>query len=165
MAGSFRKDKTTSANTAIMTAGGIVQGLIAAGKVTSLPKAVEAFDTLFDAALSKAGPVVDADNALFAEVEAAAPAPAAKSSGGGAKRGGSKGGQKPADAAGSLSLNSGPFKGQTIEDVYGLDAEAAKGEFGYTHGDGAAYITYLTTEDNPNSYTRDAAAAFLEQAA
>jgi hypothetical protein len=169
----FRKDRTTSANTAIMTAGGIVSSLIEAGKVTTLPKAAEAFELLFDAALAKATPVVDADNALFAEVEAAEAAdrkarPAAKASSGTKSSGGSKksgGGQKPQDAGGTLTMNSGPFKGETIEDIYGLDEDTAKDNFGYTRGAGSAYVEYLSTDENPNEYTRAAAGAFLEQVA
>lgn len=162
---SFRKDKTTGAQTALNAAGSVTAALVTAGKVTTLPKAIEALVSLFEAGLEGISPIVDADNELFAAVEAAAPAaPAAKSSGGGAKRA-SKGGAKPADAAGSLSMNSGPFKGQTIEDIYGFDAETAREQYGYTRGEGADYVSYLSTEENPNSYTRDAATAFLAQVA
>ncbi len=154
MAG-FRKDKTTAAQTSANVAGGVTQSLIAAGLITDVAEAKAAVVELTESLLGVLGPVVDADNALFAEVEAAAPATTSKSK---AKSNSAGSGSND---VGSLELNSGKFAGQTIAAVYEMDEETASSQFAYAKGPGSAYIKWLTTQANPNPYTRDKAAEFL----
>lgn len=153
MAG-FRKDTTTSANTAIMTAGAEVAALLAAGVVQTVEDAVAAGEAIFDSYLAKAQPVVDADNALFASVE-----------GEGVASG--KSGKPVAVAAnpGDQVFQGGKFKGCSIAEVYAMTPEQAT-EKGHTYGAGATYIVnYVATDKNTNETTRTAAKAFLAAAA
>ena len=151
---SFRKDKTTSANTAIMTAGGVVEALVGQGIVTA-DILVEVFERFVDSALAKASPVVDADNALFAAVEAAeGGAPRQRSS---AAKAETPTASNPADQV----FPGGKFKGCTISEVYALTEAEAKAK-GHTYGPGATYIdNYAATDKNTNEQTREAAKRFL----
>jgi len=161
----FRKDKTTAAQTASNTAGVITAANIAATDGMTASAAAKYAVTVFEALFEVLSPVVDADNKLFAEQEEAAPAPKSsggsktKSSGGSGRSGGGK--KFTLDEALELELNSGKFKGQTLGDVYNMDADEAA-EYGHREGEaGKSYVKWLTTEKNPNSYTRDAALALI----
>lgn len=165
----FIKDKATSANAAIMSSSDIVAALVTAGKVTTVAKAVEAAETLFDAFLVKAGEVVDADNEAFAAADTRGGGddekPARKSSGSSSKSSTSKGKGSSkraitAEDAATLELNSGPFKGLTMGEVMDLDEEAAE-EYEYDKGTGADYIGWLATSRNPNDFTRARAKALV----
>jgi hypothetical protein len=167
MAG-FRKDKTTAAQTAANVAGQVTSALVAQGSLDNgADAAAEAVVHIFNELFAVMGPVVDADNALFAEVEAATPAPAPKASGGskgsssrGRKTGGGKGGDITLEDALNLELTGrGVFAGETLRDVLSLSTEQCDSDYGYGDGekDGRDYIAYLATERNKNGYTRERA--------
>lgn len=145
MASGYRKDKTTSANAAVMTAGNIVANAgvdvdEAGEKVVAIAKAI------FEGFLSG---VVDSDNATFAEVEQTAP------------KASSKGATSTGDP-GDVQFTGGKFKGCTIREVYEMDSETAKETYGHQFGDGSSYIkNYVATSKNSIQATRDAATAFL----
>lgn len=152
MAG-FRKDVTTSANTAIMSSASLVGSLLSSGVISTVDEALDAAGKAFDMYLEKARPVVEADNALFAEVEGAGGTVSKLAS------------APSSDSPGDTAFTGGKFKGQTIAQVYGMTAEQAA-EFGHTYGAGSTYIVnYVATEKNSNGATRAAAQAYLAQVA
>jgi hypothetical protein len=61
---------------------------------------------------------------------------------------------------GRFRLKFGPFAGLTIAEAYKVKTPKAR-ELGYRHGDGRAYVYWLASEQNPNDYTRDRAAAYF----
>ena len=157
MAGSFRKDKTTGAQTALNAAGVVTAQLVATGVVKTTGAAVKALGELFDAGFEKVAPVTDADNALFAEVEKAAPKadPKAKSK----TTSKSKDDDGPtfkgdADEAAAMEFNSGKFKGLSIKEVDDLDEEDASA-YDY-NGPGSEYLDFIGSDKNKNPYTRSA---------
>jgi len=151
----FRKDKTTSANASLMTAGDIVAGLVAAGHIQTVVDAADALVDLAQRGLDFAGPVVDADNEVFKEAEASG---GSTGGGGGGK---SRGDAGVADDPGDTVFFGGKFKGCSIVEVYKMSVDEAKG-YNHQYGDGASYITnYVATTKNTNETTRDAAKAFL----
>lgn len=171
MAG-FRKDKTTSYNAALMTAGTVVEALIAAGVVKTVAAAGKALTEIVEAGFAGAAEIVDADNALFESVEQAdvkAPAKRSSSKPAGrkpaARKSSNSGGGSAAEQGGDLTLNSGKFKDLTIREVAELSEEEAA-DYGHRDGEaGITYVEWLASDRNRNSFTRDAAAAYLEEAA
>ncbi len=166
MAG-FRKDKTTSANTSIMTAGSVVSALIGAGVIKTVASAAKASEELFDAYFAKASPVVDEDNETFAAVEET------EAKGGGGKKTYSKSKKSDDDEDGTTAadpgdvrLKGGKFKGCTISEVYEMDSDEAGDTYGHRDGEaGSTYIEWLATSQNPNKFTRDKSKAYLKQVA
>lgn len=148
MASGYRKDKTTSANAAVMSAAGIVSredtGDQAGSDVGQ--RVVDIAKTIFEGFLSA---VVDGDNATFAEAETSAPASKAK-------------GATPTGDPGDVQFTGGKFKGCTIREVYEMDESTAKETYGHQFGDGSSYIkNYVATPKNSIQATRTAAEAFL----
>lgn len=158
MAG-FRKDKTTVAQTAANTAAEVTAALVGAGVIKTAAAADKYFNERSKGTFEALQVVVDADNAMFAEVEAAAPAP--KKSTSRSKKSTDEGDDRPFDDPGSIALKSGPFKDVTIAEVYGLSEDEAKETYGHKRGSGAAYIKWLATGSNPNPFTKKAASQFL----
>jgi hypothetical protein len=161
----FRKDKTTAAQTAANVAGAVTAANIAATDGMTASAASKYVNTIFEGLFELLAPVVDADNEVFAAQDEAAPAAKAASSGGKRSTGGAKtsgtGKKFTLEEAMELELNSGKFKGQTLGDVYAMDEDEAA-EYGHREGEpGKSYVKWLTTEKNPNSYTRDAAKAII----
>lgn len=61
---------------------------------------------------------------------------------------------------GNITLKSGAFAGLKLKQVYGLTTPEAL-KRGYTHGDGRAYVYWLTTSDNPSAFLREAASHYF----
>lgn len=152
MAG-FRKDKTTAAQTAANVAGAVTVARIASGEFAAGEDINTALVGTFQALYGELAPVVDGDNALFAEVEAAAPSTAKAT----------KKAETVVDPAapGDTVFTGGKFKGQSIKDVYEMSEDAAK-SFGHQYGAGSSYVTnYVATDKNSNEATRQAAQAYI----
>jgi hypothetical protein len=159
----FRKDKTTAAQTAANVAGAVTAANIAATDGMTATAAAKYVVTVFEALFEQLGPVVEADNLVFAEQDEVAPVRKSTTRSSGSTSSGSTGGGKKftAEEAAELVLNSGKYKKQTLGAVYQMDADEAA-EYGAREGEGGKeYVQWLTTEKNPNSYTRDAAKALI----
>lgn len=148
----YRKDKTTSANAAVMSAASIVSREDTAD-VTAEDigaRVVGIAKVIFEGLLSG---VVDADNALFEAEE---------TKGTTSTKGTSKKGATPAGEPGEVTFTGGKFKGCTIAEVYSMDEDTAKETYNHQYGDGAAYIkNYVATDKNTIASTREAAKNFL----
>lgn len=167
MAG-FRKDKTTAAQTAansaaVVTAAAIQKGTIDNGGEAAAEFAVVVFDALFD----RLAPVVDADNEVFAAVDAEqAPAAPRASSGTSTKSRSSKtGGNKGRSSGGGKSsvtlgdalntvLNFGAFEGETLAHLLDIGADEAHEDYGYRDGDadGRDYLAWLAGAKQKNDF-------------
>ena len=155
MAG-FRKDKTTGAQTALNVAGEVTAALVAAGKVTTVAKAVDALGELFAQGFDQVGPVVDADNEVFAAVDAAGGGSKPKAEKKASSKSDDDGPQFKGDAdeAGEMAFKTGKFKTLTIAEVDALDKEDAEA-YDYS-GSGSDYLDFIGSDKNKNSYTRSA---------
>lgn len=167
MAG-FRKDRTTAAQTSANVSGAVTGALIAAGIITTTEAAKEAVVDIFEALFDRLGPVVDADNELFAAVEAeaaAADASKPKSTKAAARQQAKAqtGDGEDSEDLGDIVLKSGKFKGCTLREVYMMSPEEASA-YGHRPGEpGLTYIKWLATAGNPNKWTRARAEAFLAE--
>lgn len=157
---SYRKDKTTVAQTAANDAAQVVAALITAGVIGDVDGAVSALSTIQGSLFELLAPVVDTDNALFAEVEASQPAAKPRASGGSRSGGGST----VVETDGSTVVSFGAFKdkGLTIADVFALSADEASAitDGGYAKA-GSEYITWMQGNDK-NPYMQKRATAFLD---
>lgn len=147
---SFRKDKTTVAQTSANAAASIVTGLATVGVVKTVAAAQKAFDELYQGFFTPLAEVVDADNEMFAEQEKAD----AKSGGskGGAKRSGKSGGGSAnisLDDALGMALNFGAFKTLTLQEVLDLSEEDAA-EYEYSKS-GREYLEWLSKNTDPKA--------------
>lgn len=79
------------------------------------------------------------------------------SSKGGTSKGRSKGKKFSVEDAEDLEMNSGPFRGQKLGTVVELSEGDALDDFSYTNGSGEDYIAFLSSANNRNGFTRDAA--------
>lgn len=61
---------------------------------------------------------------------------------------------------GNITLKSGAFAGLKLKQVYALSTPEAL-KRGYTHGDGRAYVFWLASPDNPNTFLRRAASHYF----
>lgn len=165
MAG-FRKDKTTAAQTAANGAAEVTAALVTAGVIGNTEDALAFADQMYDQTFAKLGEVVEADNEVFASVEAEQPkrsSGGSRSSGGGSRKS-SGAGSKP---AGEVELIFGAFKGLTLNEVYDLTEEQCA-EYGYPKADpgsksGRDYIVWLSkNEDEKASFIRGKALELLE---
>lgn len=179
MAG-FRKDHTTAAQTSANAAGVVVGAMVAKGITKDAGEAADAVVVIFDALFERISPIVDSDNALFAEVDAAQAAskPAKNTTTTGDKaytvsRGGTKGKSSGGAAfkgdlgdALSLVLNFGAFEGKTLEDLKGIDADDASENYGYRDGDadGTDYLKWLAGAKQKNGYVQGAARLVADDA-
>lgn len=169
----FRKDKTTAAQTAANGAATVTAALVTAGVIADTDTAMSFHDSLYDQTFAKLGSVVEGDNVVFAEAEAADPPKSSSRAGSGAARGragdakgGGKSGPKVLDDPGSMEFIFGSFKGLTIAEVYELDEDQCA-EYGYpSKGDpktGRDYIVWCSkNQDEKAAYSRTQALAFLE---
>jgi hypothetical protein len=153
----FRKDETGVAQTAANTAATLVAAAMTAGVITDVAEARAEFDAIRAATFADLALVVKADNALFASVEAAAPA--AKPSGK-ASSGGGKGNYDNASVVIEYGALKG--KGKTVAETYALSAAefSALTDGGYTKS-GAEYIEWMTGNDK-NPFMQKVANGFLE---
>jgi hypothetical protein len=162
----FRKDQTGVAQTAANTAATVVAAAITAGVITSMEDAKTEFDSIRLSTFTDLKTIVEADNVVFAEAEANAPAPQRRSTGGGGKP---SGGYAPPslDQALSCDLSFGKFKGVTLGELAKM-SKADTSEYGYETGDGVKYLTYLSTLDKvedgkkPNTFIASRAKVVLE---
>lgn len=153
MAG-YRKDKTTVAQTALNGASEVAAALVGAGLIKTVEEADAYINSRFESTFALLAPIVDADNALFAETEAVSPA---KSSGSKTVKA-----SKPGATPGETEFDGGKFKGCTISEVYAMTEDVAKNTYGHQYGAGSTYIlNYVATDKNTNPTTREAAKQFL----
>ena len=161
----FRKDQTGVAQTAANTAATVVAAAIGAGIITDMDAAKAEFDSIRAATFEDLKQVVEADNQVFAEAEANAPAPQRRSYGGGSKSGGYA--PPSLDQALSCDLSFGKFKGVTLGELAEMTSEQTA-EYGYETGNGVKYLTYLSTLDKvedgkkPNTFIASRAKVVLE---
>lgn len=161
----FRKDRTTAAQTAANGAATVTASLVTAGVIDNEDTALAFHAKLYSQTFAELGGVVDADNAMFAEVEASQPKQANR----GSQRsgGGNSGGSKSSKPAGEVELIFGAFKGLTLNEVYDLGEEQCA-EYGYPKADpgsktGRDYIVWLSkNEDEKASFIRGKALELLE---
>ena len=162
MAG-FRKDRTGVAQTAANNAGTVVAALVTAGVITDIETAKSEFASIQESIYAVLGPVVDADNELFAKVDAETPA--AK------PRGGSSGGSKSTgsstitvEEARGCALGFGKFgskddegkaNGVTLGELEGFTKSQCE-EYEYTSGNGIKYLEYLAKNENNDFMARRA---------
>jgi len=157
---SFRKDKTTAAQTSANVAGVVTGAFIAAGVVKTVAKAEEAVVAVFKALFAELGPVVEDDNKVFEAAEQTSTG--STTSKPKSKKDDDEDGTNAEDP-GDVRLKGGKFKGCTISEVYEMDADEAGETYGYREGEpGSAYIDWLATSANPNKFTRDKSKAFLK---
>lgn len=170
----FRKDYTTSANAAIMSAGDVVAAAITQG--ASFEDAPELAVAVAEALFQFAKPIVDEDNLGFqAEADRTETAkPAAKSSGGGGGgykkksygKGGGGGGRGSVTLKTALDteLTWGAFEGATLAELLDIDADKADSDYGYGDGerDGRDYLAWLASDSNNNEYMRSRALLVAE---
>jgi hypothetical protein len=157
----FIKDRTTSANAAIMSSADITAALINAGVIKTVAVAERAAVGIAETYLKFAGPVVEADNAAFAAAESNGGSKTAKSRTESKSTSSSRGGSDISlTAAQDLELNSGPFKGVTLGEVYDMN-ETEAAEYDYKRGAGSDYVKWLSGSRNPNDFTRKFAKALL----
>jgi hypothetical protein len=145
----FRKDQTGVAQTAANTAATMVAAAITSGVITDMETAKSEFDSIRLSTFEDLVTVVAADNVVFAEAEANAPAKPARS-GGNRSNGGGGGGYAPPslDTALATDLSFGKFRGVTLGELAGMDASQTA-EYGYESGNGVKYLTYLSRLDQP----------------
>lgn len=162
MAG-FRKDKTTAAQTSANVAGSVVTALIEKGEV-DLEDSIGTLEAVFDSVFARIAPVVDSDNALFAETEAADPAPARERKTSGGSRSSSSSSGKPQfkgtlKDAYKMAFKGGAFEGVTLKQLLDIDADTADSEYDYGDGErgGREYIAWAASDKNDWDYTRVAA--------
>jgi hypothetical protein len=161
----FRKDKTTAAQTAANDAATITAALVSAGQVADAQGAADAAVLIFDALFERLAPVVEADNLVFAEQDAAAPAASPNRGASRPQGGGSSGGTIDAASARSTALTFGKFKGVTLGELEGMSASEGE-KYGHTTKDGKGktgltYLEWLATNEN-NDYMAKRATAILD---
>jgi hypothetical protein len=168
MAG-FRKDQTGVAQTAANTAATMVAAAITAGVIGDMETAKTEFDRIREDTFNDLKTVVDADNELFAKVEAEAPKAAPRS--GGSSSGGKTYGPPSLEQALGTELTFGAFKGVKLERIIEM-TDAERAEYGYEKG-AVAYLTYLSKLDvvseadaakgrKPNDFIASRAKVILE---
>jgi hypothetical protein len=163
----FRKDKTTAAQTAANVAGAVASAALTKGVVQHADEAAENAVVVFDALFERLGPVVEADNIVFAEAEGESAAKPAKSGGnrstsgsrtrktsGGGRKGGR--GKVTLEDALSTELIYGAFEGVTLGNLVNISVDEAEESYGYGEGerDGRDYIAWLAGDTNENEYTQ-----------
>lgn len=156
----FRKDKTGVAQTAANTAAQLTAALVEAGVLKTAAAVDKYFEGRYEATFAPLAVIVEEDNKVFAEADAAEAA-----SGGTRRRSSRSGGSQPKGETpgepGDVAFFGGKFKGSTIAEVYAMSEDEAK-EFNHQYGDGSTYIiNYVATDKNTNDTTREAAKKFL----
>lgn len=163
----FRKDKTTAAQTAFNAGAAVAAGLAASGSITTGDEALAVIKTIAEGLFGESttlAAVVDGDNKLFAETEAAAPAAKKSYSPSGTST--NSGPKVTLEDARATVFNFGKFKGQALGDVYDMPASKAQ-EFGHGEGDkaGKTYVQWLAkTTDEKTGFMRRRAQVILESA-
>lgn len=174
--GSYRKDKTGSAQTAANASAVLVSAF--ADCFDSFKDATEAYHQLREAIFEDLSVVVDADNAVFEAAENGSSNGSSKGSssrkssgssrssktGGGSKRR-SGGGSVSLDDALDLELNFGSFKGETLGFVLGLSADACDADYAYgdRERDGRDYISWLAGGSNKNEFVQKRARVIADE--
>lgn len=119
------------------------------------------FETARDEAFAYLEEKAQADDAQYEGEQAEKPARSSSSSRSSKtssrKGGGRKGGSSISlDDALGMEMNSGAFEGATLGEIVELSAEQADADYNYGDGerDGKDYIAWLSSERNPNDFTR-----------
>ena len=152
MAG-FRKDKTGVAQTAANSASTYIAALATAGLLTDAKVAAKEFKTHYENVFAELALVVEADNEMFAALDATEAARPAKSGGGRSypprnSGGGGGGGTVSIEDALATTFNFGAFKDLTIGEVLDLDEDGTS-DYGYQKS-GRSYIAWVSkNKDNP----------------
>lgn len=157
----FQVLSTNLLQSAIKAAAQVTAALIQVGDEGAKDDPQGTLNAISEEIFAQLQEVADADNEKLREEE--------KSSGGGGSRkggtrkgGGRKGGGGSVESDGSMEMTWGAFEGESIADIYEMDAETCS-DFGYGDGDknGRQYVTWLS-KNKDNEYVAKRAKAFLD---